>query len=86
MSFFNQLESYKWRQILDIMDKCESRSSISLPNQDVFLLEFSEHILEDLNNTNLYSQIFLEKIIEEYNENLYRAMNSLYKILYHCID
>lgn len=82
MSFFNQLESYKWRQILDIMDKCESRSSISLPNQDVFLLEFSEHILEDLNNTNLYSQIFLEKIIEEYNENLYRAMNSLYKILY----
>ncbi|NMD49349.1 hypothetical protein HHO37_06700 [Streptococcus ursoris] len=64
------------------MDKCESSSSISLPNQDVFLFEFSEHILEDLNNTNLYSQIFLEKIIEEYNENLYRAMNSLYKILY----
>ncbi|MGT2637507.1 hypothetical protein ACVRWL_06935 [Streptococcus ratti] len=82
MSFFNQLESHKWRQILDIMDKCESSSSISLPNQDVFLFEFSEHILEDLNNTNLYSQIFLEKIIEEYNENLYRAMNSLYKILY----
>lgn len=82
MSFFSQLESYKWKKILNIMDRCQSSTGVRLPNQDVFLSKYSEDILRDPDNTNLYSIIFLEKIIEKYDDNLYRSMNSLYKILY----
>ncbi|OZV23083.1 hypothetical protein [Streptococcus sobrinus] len=79
--FLKKLEEYRWKKILQVKTKFNSKTN--LPSSDIIITSYDDSSIDDYDNSNLYSRVFLERIISQFDESLYQSMNSIYKILYH---
>ncbi|MBM7642143.1 hypothetical protein [Streptococcus loxodontisalivarius] len=79
--FFNELEKYKWKKLISLKEKIDKDIYLS-SNKGVYYNSNQDRV-ELIDNSDLYSEIFLEQIIKKYNDNLYKSMNPIYQILYH---
>nr|WP_255266703.1 hypothetical protein [Streptococcus sobrinus] len=79
--FLKKLEEYRWKKILQVKAKFNSKTN--LPSSDIIITSYDDSSIDDYDNSNLYSRVFLERIISQFDESLYQSMNSIYKILYH---